>query len=504
MDSQSILNKLKEYRNDAYFFVTDALKVDSVTKQQKIALDSLSRLCNLKIRMANKEVLSDEDREFAMKTGLSIMSARGCGKDGFAAWAILWFTVCFAKCKNMATAPTEHQLKDVLWSEIAKWLSHAKRNGNQWINEEIIMQSDKVYLRQPEENENGKRAFTVCRTASARATKEEMAETLSGFHEKFMLFVIDEASGVADAIIKPLEGTLTGVCNIIISLFNPTRTSGFALKNHTEFSKFWVTLDWSAIDCEIVPRSKIEYARAKYGEDSDVYRVDILGMPPSQEEGTLIPYEWAKMAVNRDVEADEEDVHLGADIGRSGDPSDICIRKGMKVLPFWEFQIADTMQITGQISSKIDEYKPATSNIDALGLGWGVCDRLRERGYRVKMVNVAESASMNQKFYRLRDEIGWTVREWFEKKLISIPDDNELIDQISSIRYKIDSSGKIKIESKHEMKARGRKSPNKFDALGLTAVGRAKYREEKKKVDPWDDAFREAKEKSSERSWMVA
>ena len=505
MNQELIVKKIKEYRKDALLFVTESLRVNTVTKQQEKALNDLSLLCDLKIRMFNGESLSEDEKKTAIKTGVSIMSARGVGKDSFAAWAIMWFTTCFPKCKNMATAPTEHQLKDILWSEMAKWLSGAKRKGNQWISDELVLQADKLYLRQTDPNENGRRAFTVARTASAKASKEEMAETLSGLHEDYMLIVMDESSGIADPIFKPIEGTLTGKCNIIISIFNPTRTSGNALKNHTEHSQYWMTHDWSAIDCERIPREYIEKARSKYGEDSDVYRVDILGIPPRQEEGTLIPYEWAKMAVDREIEEDDNCVILGADIGRTGDSSEICIRKGMKVLPIYHFQIADTMQITGHISTKIDEFTPDSSNVDALGIGWGVCDRLRERGYKIRMVNVAEGASMDKKFFRLRDELWWKLREMFEKKIISIPDDNELIDQLSTIRYRLDSQGKIKIESKQELKSRGKESPNKADALMLTMLSKTSYYKEKEADrDSWDDAFSKQNDVVMEREWMVA
>jgi len=81
---------------------------------------------------------------------------------------------------------------------------------------------------------------------------------------------------------------------------------------------------------------------------------------------------------------------------------------------------------------------------------------------------VAESASRDDRYSRLRDELYWRLRERFEARKIRIPNDDDLIGELTSIRYKPESSGKIKVESKLEMKKRGLSSPNKADALMLT------------------------------------
>ena len=71
------------------------------------------------------------------------------------------------------------------------------------------------------------------------------------------------------------------------------------------------------------------------------------------------------------------------------------------------------------------------------------------------------------KFANLRAESYKHLSELFENGEISIPDDLELIAQLSSIKYKFNSSGQLQIESKEDMKKRGVKSPDKADALAL-------------------------------------
>ena len=63
------------------------------------------------------EKCTPEEIKMAAKTGVSIQSGKGTGKDAEASWLILWFLICFTNSKIPCTAQTGHQLKDVLWSE---------------------------------------------------------------------------------------------------------------------------------------------------------------------------------------------------------------------------------------------------------------------------------------------------------------------------------------------------------------------------------------------------
>ena len=108
-------------------------------------------------------------------------------------------------------------------------------------------------------------------------------------------------------------------------------------------------------------------------------------------------------------------------------------------------------------------------NLDIIGLGSGVYDRLIELKYKVNGVNVAEAArgKDKEKFANLRAEMYRNLASKFENGEISMPDDLELIAQLSSVKYKINSRGQLQMESKEDMKKRGTKSPDKADALAL-------------------------------------
>jgi hypothetical protein len=97
---------------------------------------------------------------------------------------------------------------------------------------------------------------------------------------------------------------------------------------------------------------------------------------------------------------------------------------------------------------------------------------------------VAESAPTKDQFVRLRDELWWRLRERFESRMISIPNDDELIGELSSIKYKRESNGKVKVESKADMRKRGVKSPNRADALMMTM-----YYQDSIFRPTWKDAY---------------
>ncbi len=121
---------------------------------------------------------------------------------------------------------------------------------------------------------------------------------------------------------------------------------------------------------------------------------------------------------------------------------------------------------------KILRYEPRAAMVDQIGIGWGITGNLQTRldsaHTTILGVNVGEHSSDEDKFFRLRDELCWRVRERFEAGTISIPDDPLFIAETTTIKYRDDHQGNlIKVESKKDMQKRGLGSPNRFDALML-------------------------------------
>ncbi|WP_321404508.1 hypothetical protein [Maridesulfovibrio sp.] len=197
----------------------------------------------------------------------------------------------------------------------------------------------------------------------------------------------------------------------------------------------------------------------------------------------LIPLTLIDQAIDRPIAFKNAPAVAGLDVGLSlsGDPTALVIRKGGKIVAMEEVRLDDYDEIAGWAYRHMMEHKCFTVMVDGIGWGQGAFQALRRLypSLSVQSVNVAEKASADDRFARLRDEIWWKVREWFEEKQNCIPSGLLLADklraELSNVKYDFTPSSKIKVMGKREMKKveNGGKSPNLADALGLSLYGGA-------------------------------
>ncbi len=395
---------------------------------------------------------------------VAIRSGHGIGKTAFLSWLILWWVLTRTPSRIACTANTASQLSDILWAEVAKW----HRRMPDGLRELIEVTSAKVEL-------SGQDSFAVARTA-----RRETPEALQGFHSQNMLFLVDEASGVDDIIFEVGEGAMSTEGAKTVMTGNPTRTSGYFYEAFNKMKDSFYTMKVASQDSTQVGPKFIDDMIKKYGEDSNIFRVRVLGEWPEADDDVVIPLHLLQSAAERDqVPAETTPVVWGLDVARFGtDKSALCKRKGNVVTePIKSWRNKDLMEMCGII---LNEYETTTWSdrpveilIDSIGLGAGVVDRLTELDLPVRGINVAESASMGERYGRLRDELWFLGKEWFENRDCTIPDQEELIDDLSKPRFTFLSNGKLKVEGKDEMKRRGLNSPDLADAFCLTFASRA-------------------------------
>jgi hypothetical protein len=380
--------------------------------------------------------------------------------------------------------------------------------GNSILDEMFETQSEKVFCKAVPKDKRGKEWFAEAVTINTKASEEEQGEALGGRHADYMLVVLDEASGIPDPVFKPLEGTLTGICNIVVMIFNPTRSKGFAKESHYGDSKRWLTLRWNSEESELVSKEYVEGMEDRYGRESNAFRIRVAGLPPVNETDTLILGDWIEDAVSRELMPLPDDpVILGVDCGAGGDKAVIAIRQGGQIGKLLKYSISDTMILVGYVVRAIEDTNASACFVDNIGLGLGVYNRLCELGYS-KIVHAGDTraAAYNpDKFFRRKDELWWTLREQFERGTIAIPNDTDLKDQLNSIcAHPMESSGKIKIDTKAKMKAKIGHSPDEADAIVLTYYRPDYYfrrvREEEKEPKMQYDPMRGA----ALQGWMGA
>lgn len=394
----------------------------------------------------------------------SVRAGHGVGKSTVEAWLILWFTLFHRNLKVPVTANSQDQLRDVVWAEIARWW----RQLPPFLKDQIEINAERVFVKADPEG-----SFAVARTA-----RPEKPEALQGFHAETLAFFIEEASGIEDIIFETAGGALSSEDSWVFMFANPTRTTGYFARSHHSNRANWRTYH---VPCFASSRVSESFAREianEYGEDSNVYRVRVLGEFPQTEDDSVVPMGLVLAAYGREVSPTDISVVWGLDVARFGDDTTaLCKRRGNVITePVREWRKFDLMQVCGVIMKELHETpieaRPTAINVDVIGLGAGVVDRLRELGAPVRGINVGESPSSSpDRFMRMRDELWWKTREWFETRAVTMPRDEALTAELTGPKYKLESTGKLKVESKDDMKKRGVKSPNKADALCLTFAG---------------------------------
>lgn len=434
-----------------------------------------------------REVLQFEPDEWQAEAAMdlahnpkvSIKSGQGVGKTGLEAAVFLWFITCFPYPRIVATAPTKQQLHDVLWSEISKWMSKSPLLSQ-------ILKWTKTYVYMVG---NEKRWFGVARTATK-------PENMQGFHEDNMLFIVDEASGVADPIMEAILGTLSGENNKLLMCGNPTKTTGTFYDSHTRDRALYKCHTVSSADSKRTNKENIESLIKKYGWDSNVVRVRVRGEFPNQEDDVFIALSIIEQCGSRLFELDDGKllpyIIFGVDVARFGDDETIIYRNArgkLKIVAKRRGQ--DLMRTVGDI---VRQYKKAIKefpdyhgriyvNIDDTGLGGGVTDRLREVKREDKLnrlyvvpINAAEKIETDTKagkdaaehYNNLTTHMWAVLKDLMENQEIEIEEDSETFAQLSSRKYFLASNGKLELESKKEMKKRGLDSPDRGDAAALS------------------------------------
>lgn len=314
-----------------------------------------------------------------------------------------------------------------------------------------------------------------------------------------MLFIIDEASGVADPIMEAILGTLSGENNKLLMCGNPTKTSGTFYDAFYSSRWMYRCHTVSSEESQRTNKDNIKSLIERFGYNSNVVRVRVRGLFPQQEDDIFIALQLLENAVKLEVEPEGDTkekyvpdrIDIGVDVARFGDDDTVIATKLDKVIPeLLSRHGQNTMRTVGDIvhiyhdfMEKYPKYNDYIYvKIDDTGVGGGVTDRLNElkedsENGLDKMVvipvNFARKSpkSKSARFYD--DIVTWmwgNVRDMMKEKEVKLPDDSILIGEFSTRKYYFQSNGKMKLESKEELKKRGLSSPDKADAVALACM----------------------------------
>lgn len=455
-----VLDFIKRYRYDSEAYVREVLGVgyDVPGEPPRIAPFQLRALKRYDKRTRKQ----------------SIRSGHGVGKTALLAWLISHHNLFEFPQRTAVTAPTGTQLDDALVPEVKRWVAKLP----EILQSLLEVKTEHIkFVRSPAES------FTTFKTS-----RPETPEALAGVHsaEGSVLLVVDEGSGVDDKVYESAGGSMSGPNAMTIIAGNPVRSEGFFYDTHTKFAEMWNAERVSVFESPFSGgQAYADEVAATYGIASNVYRVRVLGEFPTSEDDTVIPLELVLAAQNREVTVQHVPIIWGGDVAYMGnDRSTLAKRRGnvlIEIPKAWSKLECEDVAARFKTEWDTDSVlglQPAVINIDSIGYGACVIERLRLLGLPARGVNVAETGSLKQPdVYRdLRTELWFLAREWLSGKDVKLPqsvarDDNmeRLVRELTLVTFDYTpQSRKLYIESKKELKSRGFDSPDLADAFVLT------------------------------------
>lgn len=411
----------------------------------------------------------------------AVKSGHNTGKSFSAAAIVCWWldTRAPGTAFVVTSAPTWKQVRAILWREIsrahAKAKLHGRLNQTEWWTHTVPSDPNS-----PEELI----AFGI-------KPDNNDPDAFQGIHAQYVLVVLDEACGIAKPLWDSADSLISNESSRILAIGNPDDPN-------TEFAEVckpgsgWNVIRISAFDTpnftaepvpekikhHLVSRTWEEEKRRKWGKDNPLYVSKVLGEFPDISTDGLIPIKWIKLAQELDL-SNRATIpnELGVDVGGGGDKSVIAHRIGPRVRIIERNQNPNTMVQLGYIIQALKSTGATIAKVDYLGIGKGIVDRAQEAvlnkepdyQYASKIVgiSVGRPAVKKDEFISLKAEGFWELRQRFEDGEIDIdPYDDDLAAQLIDIKWR-PSLGRVAIESKEEMRKRGRNSPDEADAVML-------------------------------------
>lgn len=392
----------------------------------------------------------------------AVASGHGIGKSAEVAFIIHWALSCYEDARIVITANTGDQLGQKTVPEAKKWFRRAI--NAHWFD----CRSEFIKVKDDKHKDTWRADFVTWSI--------ERTEAFAGLHNegKIIVLIFDEASAIPDKIWEVAEGAMTDENTVIIWLAygNPTKNSGRFRECFGRFAHRWRTRQIDSRTVEGTNKQQLESWIADYGEDSDFCRVRIRGEFPRAGSSQFIPSDFVAQARKATVELSPQLPKIGAcDVARFGDDESVIgSRQGRRYSAVGKYRGLDTVQLAERCIEYIDAEKPDAFVIDGDGIGAGVFDYCKHRGYdrRTLLVEFHGGATPNDpaKYFNKRAEVWGEMRDWLAAA--QIPDDPELDTQLTGVEYGYSPKGAIQLEKKDDMKKRGLSSPDRADCIAMT------------------------------------
>ena len=437
----------EKYWKDPIYFAENILEIKLWDKQKEIL-----------------EALRDHKR-------VSVRSGYGVGKSTTAAIAILWFMESFeSDVLVISTAPSFRQVVKILWTEVHRW----------W------------------RPELGGRLFkwewTLTNDRSAFGMSTNRAVRWGGFHAQHRLLILDEAGGIEDEIFDIAEDRfLTTEYSRILAIGNPPE-SGTGRFVNTFGDPNWYNIHISCYDSPNVKAGKIvipglvtkewvESMKERWGARSPQFITRVLGeLPPEHYSQRLLTRDILNEMLNPKDDLDEEwdYTYFGVDVARSGEDVSVVTVLNDKNIILNQYAYRLYLdELADKIAELYEYYEPLVILVDAMGMGGGLVDILRKRGYPVKEFMSSFHAT-EPAYKNLRAQAYFLLQRLALKEGLRVARAGDsyvkfLRQDLEVMEYRYSRDNKLLILSKEEIHKKLHRSPDYADSLAIAVWAKEAY-----------------------------
>lgn len=416
-----------------------------------------------------------------------VRSGHGIGKSYIAACLGLWFFDCFPNAQVYTTAPTQRQVRDIVWKEIHSISANAN-----------------IEIKATKNNLDFHRGMKWVLKGFASSG----SVAYQGRHAKHMLWIIDEADGFDSETFDAIESTATGPKNYLFYIGNPVDPdSAFKLRQERRPDLTCTISSYKSpniirdpktneyISDEIIPGCAtlewVEEMKSEWGEESSVFLSRVSAEYPSATPDALLTEDECKQASLVKPKPANWAI-LGVDVAYMGDDNSVItalsgnafykhplVFNGLKG---WELKdeilkFIDLLKVSEGIETKAIVY-------DSAGVATALQEHLDEHFAKTSMVLYpvnfgsevtkwrveAEDKQMHM-VQNKRAEMYLDFRRSVRHNELFVPASYNIKQVIPRVKYFINSGQKLQIEAKQEFKKREGYSPDIPDSIILALHG---------------------------------
>ena len=394
----------------------------------------------------------------------AVVSGNGIGKSALIDILALWGISTFEDTLGVITAGTDTQLKTKVWAQLSKW--HRLCICGHWFE----YTATALYSKSP----GHERTWRI----DAIPWNKSRPDAFAGLHNqnRRVLIMCDEASAIDNVIHDIIQGALTDANTEIIwiAFGNGVRNTGWFRECFRKQRHRWRGRQIDSRTAMLSNKELLNQWVEDYGEDSDFVKVHVKGEFPNASDMQFIPESIVTAARGRHIPKNQ--YNYAAKIitcdpaWTGGDETVIWLRQGLASQKLAVYpRNDDDGVIAGYLMNFEDEKSEDDVFIDA-GYGHGIYSFGKQLGRQWTLVEFG-SASSDPAYLNKRAEMWGLMKKWL-KEGGAIPDDPQLADELTSVEYFVvptgPNAGRIQLESKKDIKARGLPSPNRADALALS------------------------------------